>query len=110
MENKKNKIQKWINLIYKLVIFGMLVFCVFSLINQQKEIKKLKGNLEDIEYNFDLSNIETDIQAATRAKLTELQASFALATRASNISVTQIAEQAASSRLPSLSAKHSIMC
>ncbi|WP_397447749.1 hypothetical protein [Polaribacter sp. R77954] len=66
MEKKTNKLKNWINLSFKLLTIGMLGFSISLLINQQKEIKKIKGNLNDLEYNFDLSNIENKLDDVER--------------------------------------------
>jgi len=61
MEKKPNKIKNWIIGSFQFITIGMLTFCVFLLFNQQREINNLKSAIENIEYNCDVSDLESKL-------------------------------------------------
>jgi hypothetical protein len=61
MDNRANKIRSWILGSFQFITLGMLTFCIFLLINQQREIKNLKSDVRSIENNCDTYQIESKL-------------------------------------------------
>lgn len=56
METKFSKIKSWISSSFQVITLGLLVFTVVIVLKQQNDIHKLKGQIDDVYYEVDLTN------------------------------------------------------
>ena len=66
MNNKVNKFKSWVLGSFQFITLGMLIFCIFLLVNQQREIKNLQSDIRSIESNCDTYQIESNIDDIER--------------------------------------------
>lgn len=59
MEKQTNKLKNWIIGSFQFITLGMLAFCIILLINQQREIDNLKSVIRNVEYKYDLTDLES---------------------------------------------------
>ena len=78
MEKKPNKLKDWINGSFQFITLGMLAFCIFLLINQQREINSLKSAIRSVENNCDLSYLDSrlyDVEGNLSSKIDQVRRS-----------------------------------
>lgn len=72
---KKSKFKNWINGSFQFITLGMMAFCIFLLINQQREINNLKSAIRGVEYDCDLSDLEYKLDDL-ESKLDEVESNL----------------------------------